>query len=97
MPNLTSMTKAGFIARVENGNVEGGYTNLKVFSYYASAETHLKMQTCHYAVVADRNSTHPWCFWRVAYKLSTMEGIGISELMYLHDTKKTIAEIMLGI
>lgn len=94
MPNLNAMTQEEFIARVEDGNVEAGFTNLKVFNYYATAEVHIDTPSCHYAVVHDRDSLDPKRIWRVAYKFCTMDTISVSGLMSLREAKKALIGLM---
>lgn len=94
MPNLTAMTQEEFITRVENGNVEGGFSNLRVFNYYATAEVHINMPASHYAVVHDRDSQDAKRIWRVAYKFSTMDAISVSGLMSLREAKKALVGLM---
>lgn len=94
MPNLTAMTQEEFIARVENGNVEGGFTNLRVFNYYATAEVLINMTSCHYAIVHDLDSKDPKRIWRVAYKFCTMDAISVSGLMSLREAKKALLGLM---
>lgn len=97
MPNLTAMTQKEFIARVENGDVLGGYTNLIVFNYYAKQEMLTARPTNHFAIVADGNVKRNSVCWRVVYKFSMMDYIHITDLMTLGDAKASLAEMMFDI